>query len=193
MREGLSAGSWWDSGWAVKLLWSRSDSFYCLHHMTFVFYCRLPLLSHLHSLEGLLSFILSFFVNTSPVNSFMSFSCIMIFARSYASGPDIMQTQHWWQILPAVRLPLYPAIDYPSAGGHKWLMIIWLKNIFPTSDLSLEVNKINPAGPVEHDFTITRDLLLLYCLLLHHRYVGRSDKWGGCSLKKITASGVYLN
>lgn len=188
MREGLSAGSWWDSGWAVKLLWSRLDSFYCLHHMTLVFYCRLPLLSHLRS------FFLSFFVNTSPVNSFMSFSRIMIFTRSYASGTDIIQTQHWWQILPAVRLPFYPAIDYPSAGGHKWLMIIWLKNIFPTSDLSLEVNKINPVAlwSMTSQLPVTCfSCTAFYCITNTWEATVTSE--GDVVWKKITASGVYLN
>lgn len=43
-------------------------------------------------------------------------------------------------------------MDYPSAGGHKWLMIIWLKNIFPTSDLSLKVNQKVHPGHMELDF-----------------------------------------
>ncbi len=42
------------------------------------------------------------------------------------------------------------------------------ENIFSTSDLSPEVNQINHAGPMEHEYAITRDLVLLYCLLLHH-------------------------
>lgn len=110
-----------------------------------------------------------------------------------AAGPDIIQTQPWWRILSAVRQSVDPFIDYPSARGHKWPMIIWLKNIFPTSDLSLEVNQINPAGSVEPDFAITRDLLVMFCLLLHHWYVGSlGDKWVRWSLNP-TARSVYFH
>lgn len=69
-----------------------------------------------------------------------------------------------------------PAIDYPSAGGHKWPVIIWLRNIFPTSDLSLGVNQINPRRALQ-SMTLQLPMTCSSCtaLLLHHWYVGRRD------------------
>lgn len=77
-----------------------------------------------------------------------------------------------------------PAIDYPSAGGHKWPVIIWLRNIFPTSDLSLGVNQINPRRALQ-SMTLQLPMTCSSCtaLLLHHWYVGRrDDKRGRWSL-----------
>lgn len=86
-----------------------------------------------------------------------------------------------------------PAIDYPSAGGHKWPVIIWLRIIYPTCDLSLGVNQINPPpGAAEHDFAITRDLLLLHAAFIASLLRGKTGRQAMESVAKsprLTGSG----
>lgn len=184
--------------------------FYCLHGMTFVLWLPLPHLFPSPLCEGTVWCpMLPFWGSVQCVEAawegheagrgrkeWESLSvCHRASAVSWcmpgprAAGPDIIQTRPWWRILSAVRQSVCPFIDYPSARGHKWPVIIWLRNIFPTSDLSLEVNQINPAGSAEHDFAITHDLLVMFCLLLHHWYVGsRGDKWVRWSFKPRCSS-----
>lgn len=64
--------------------------------------------------------------------SFFLFFSIVIFARALR-----LNTRHNKKHEPAEgfcqlsAMSVHPAIDYSSAGGHKWPVIIWRRNIYP--------------------------------------------------------------
>lgn len=129
-------------------------------------------------------------LNTRTLETFLSFSTAICAAALRLNTRRNKKHNPCWRIwsadgsgqlsTPSVR----PAIDYPSARGHKWPVIIWLRNIFPTSDLSLGVNQINPRRALQ-SMTLQLPVTCSSCmaLLLHHWYVGRRhDKLGWWSL-----------